>query len=486
MKKSEEAKRPNILWICSDQQRQDTLGCYGNDFVRTPCLDKLATEGAIFDNAFCNSPICTPSRGSFLTGRYPSTSRTRQSGADFPASEVLISKLLHDRGYFCGLAGKLHLSACHPASGCVECERRINDGYDEFHWSHDSGSLWGLNNEYYRWYHDMFGDLPKVSDRKDCKYVQTGVSEERSQTAWCANIAIDFIERQKDTDRPWLFSVNMYNPHHPFDPPQELLERYLDILDKIPLPSYTQGEEQTKTIWQQNDHKGAYGGIAGYPYDEMTPNDHRLVRAAYWALCDMIDNQVGRILEALEHSGQSENTIVIYMSDHGELLGDHGMYLKGPHFYDCSIKVPLIIRYPDHVPVRRYKTFVELMDLPETLLDLCGIPIYEGMQGNSFAHLFVEDASDLHRESVYSDYLNSTPWNTPKAFASMIRTASFKLVETHGQEQGELYDLQRDPGEHENLYKDSSVLPVKAMLLKQLVDRWACSCDPLPVRTSDF
>ena len=108
--------RPNILWYCTDQQRFDTLGCYGNDFVHTPNLDRLAATSAFFENAFSQSPVCTPSRASFLTGRYPRTCRTRQNGADIPEDEVLVTKMLAENGYTCGLSGKLHLSTCHPFS----------------------------------------------------------------------------------------------------------------------------------------------------------------------------------------------------------------------------------------------------------------------------------------------------------------------------------------------------------------------------------
>ena len=123
--------RPNILWICTDQQRFDTLGCYGNTFVRTPNLDRLAEAGTLFENAFSQSPVCTPSRASFLTGRYPRTCRTRQNGADIPAQEVLVTRILADAGYVCGLSSKLHLSTCNP-SACETMERRIDDGYAEF------------------------------------------------------------------------------------------------------------------------------------------------------------------------------------------------------------------------------------------------------------------------------------------------------------------------------------------------------------------
>ena len=129
--------RPNILWICTDQQRWDTLGCYGNPYVHTPHIDRLASEGVLFERCFSQSPVCTPSRASFLTGRYPRTTRCRQNGQDIPDDEVLVTRLLADAGYVCGLAGKLHLSACNP-SVTPEMEPRIDDGYEVFHWSHDT------------------------------------------------------------------------------------------------------------------------------------------------------------------------------------------------------------------------------------------------------------------------------------------------------------------------------------------------------------
>ena len=128
-------RRPNILWICTDQQRYDTLGCMGNPWVQTPNLDRLAQRGALFERAYCQSPVCTPSRASFLTGRYPRTTRCRQNGQSIPEDEVLVTRLLADAGYSCGLSGKLHLSPCHP-SVAPTGERRIEDGYAEVHWSH--------------------------------------------------------------------------------------------------------------------------------------------------------------------------------------------------------------------------------------------------------------------------------------------------------------------------------------------------------------
>ena len=139
-------KKPNILWICTDQQRYDTLSVLGNRYIRTPALDRLAEQGVVFTHAFAQSPVCTPSRASFLTGRYPRTTRCRQNGQDIPADEVLVSRIFADAGYVCGLSGKLHLSSCENGRE----EKRINDGYHEFHWSHHPNPDW-KGNQYIKW-----------------------------------------------------------------------------------------------------------------------------------------------------------------------------------------------------------------------------------------------------------------------------------------------------------------------------------------------
>lgn len=480
-------ERPNILWICSDQQRYDTLGCYGNRFVHTPYLDALSAQGAMFENAICQSPVCSPSRGSFLTGRYPVTCRQRQNGADIPNSEILVTKVLHDAGYSCGLAGKLHLRACNPASGCTEMESRIDDGYDEFHWSHDTSGSWGMHNEYYAWLRETYGISYHVEDTPQSRYVQFGMPVEQHQTYWCAEMAIDFIQKHKDSSQPWLFSINMYDPHHPFDPPRELLRRYIDRLDEIPLPDYVPSEEEEKTIWQKQDHTGAYNHHAGFDFTAMNATDHRMVKAAYWAMCDMIDLQVGRVLQELGKCGELEQTIVVFHSDHGEMLGDHGIYLKGPFFYDPCIKVPFIISWPGHISPAKYSQIVQLMDIPQTLLELCGLVPIEKMQGDSLCKIFRSPQMQLH-ESAYCEYLNAMPWHTePKAFASMARTKDWKLVVSHSiRGEGELYDLVTDPGEHRNLYADPAFLEKKTELMECLLRHWSHTADPVPVRKSDW
>ena len=474
--------RHNILWLCSDQQRWDTLACYGNTFVDTPNLDSLANGGALFERAYCQSPVCTPSRASFLTGRYPRTTRCRQNGQDIPRSEVTVAKILADNGYTCGLSGKLHLSACFPAV-CPEMEARIDDGYADFHWSHHSGGGWGKNNAYWAWLREK-GAFYETSPRPETPYVHSGMPAELHQTTWCVEKACDFIRQRTTDDAPWLFSVNMFDPHHAFDPPGDLLDRYIEKLDDVPLPLYRQGELSSKPPYQAFDHDGAYGHRSGYPYEEMTQRDHRMVRAAYWAMCDLIDAQVGRLIELLEVTGQIENTIVIYTSDHGEMLGDHGVYLKGPYFYEPAIHVPLIISCPGTIAAKRVTGMVELVDLSQTILDAAGVDHHPGMQGKSLWPILTgEGPEPQHRDDVYCEYYNAMPWHSdPTAQLTMLQTDRHKIVVDHGNIGGELYDLNSDPAEFTNLWNNPAFRDIKADMLLRLCNRMAWTVDPLPER----
>lgn len=482
---TKQACRPNILWICTDQQRWDSLGCYGNGFVRTPVIDSLAERGVVFEHCYSQSPVCTPSRASFLTGRYPRTTRCRQNGQDIPSDEVLVTKMLSDAGYVCGLSGKLHLSACNPEA-CKDTERRIDDGYSFFAWSHDPFDQW-TGNQYQNWLKGL-GKRASYTLHPKSKWVCTGPPPELTQAAWCADRAIDFISDRSRDSAPWLMSVNPFDPHHPFDPPEACLKRYEGILDQIPLPNYVDGELETKPAYQMVDHHGAYGRPGRWPAADMTPDDHRVIRAAYWAMCDNMDAQVGRVLDALEKTGQSENTIVIYTSDHGEMLGDHGIYCKGPYFYDCAVRVPLIISWPEVIKPGRSAALVELADLAQTILDAAGLEHHPGMQGRSLWPMLSGDAGrDRHRDDVYCEYYNACERpGGPQPHLTMIRTASHKLAVDHTSAFGELYDLERDPNESVNQWSNREYSELKSGLLVRLCNRMAWTVDPLPERRAPW
>ena len=474
------SRKPNILWICTDQQRYDTSNCTGNPFVKTPNIDSLARDGVLMDGAYTVCPVCAPSRAAFLTGRYPRTCGVRQNGQDIPETEYLLPRMLADNGYVCGLSGKLHISACMP-SVCKDVERRINDGYSFFSWSHHPARVNGGNNwpgnDYTNWLASL--GMDSITERlPECRYVEKGMPKEYSQTRWCFDEAMKFISMQDD-DQPWMFSLNCFDPHHAFDPPYEYLERYLPILDKLPLPDYIPGELESKSVFQRKDHVGAYDSPGHLAYDAMTDLDHRYITAAYYAMIDQIDDNVGRIVDFLKEKGQYENTIIVYMSDHGESLGDHGIYLKGPYFYESAVHVPLIISQKGRLleNVRR-SALVELTDIAPTLCDLSGIPLYAGFQGKSFSELLLnEDRKDEFRNSVYSEFYNANiKHRNPLAFVTMVRNRRWKLVRPSsldGSDYGsELYDLENDPGEHNNLYYNNDYLDIKARCLNCWQTKW--------------
>ncbi len=474
-------QRPNILWICTDQQRWDTLGVYGNEFVKTPNLDRLAQEGAVFHHTYSQHPMCTPSRACFLTGRYPRTVRCIQNGqVGIPEYEVLVTKMLADAGYTCGLSGKLHLSPCNEKAA-PEMERRIDDGYSEFHWSHHPDRNWETN-EYQMWLDEKGASL----DREQIDGVTGtvyGPPEENHQTTWCAEKAVDFMNAHKNDASPWLFSVNIFDPHHMFDAPKKYMKRYEDMLDEIPLPNYVEGELENKSEAQKKCHQGAYGGGGLSPL-HMTERDQKIARASYWAMCDLIDVQVGRMLEALEESGQRDNTLVLFMSDHGEMLGDHGIYFKGAFFYECAMRVPLIFSWPGRVKNLESRALVELTDLPQTILDALDMEYHPGMQGKSLWPILTGEAgAESHRDDVYAEsYSAYNPKRIRKDGEqhTMVRTKDYKICVDHVRSTGELYDLNKDPNETHNVWDDDTYKNIKCDMLLRMANRAALTVDPLP------
>ncbi|TWT57440.1 Arylsulfatase [Thalassoglobus neptunius] len=474
---SEVRSRPNILWICSDQQRYDTIHRFGNSLIHTPNIDQIADHGISFDQAYCQSPVCSPSRASFLTGRYPRNTGCRQNGQTIHSTERLLPRILKDHGYRCGLAGKLHLSSCSEG----KVEEKIDDGYDVFHWSHHPQPDWP-ENAYQQWLASKNVSWEELLTSPEVGYVREGVPAEYHQTTWCAEMAIEFI--RSTTDQPWMFSVNMFDPHHPFDPPAEYLKRYRP--EEMPLPKFQKATLDQKPSYQQLDHVWAHNDVGGMRVDTITPAESQRITAAYYAMVELIDDQVGRMIETLRETGQLDNTIVIFMSDHGEMLGDHGLYLKGPHFYEEAVHVPLCLQWNNGFQKsRRSSALVELTDLVPTLCEAVGIPLEEQFQGRSFLPLCVDDSPvDEHRDSVFCEYLNS--WTHEHSYATMLRTNTHKIVVYHGVDEGELYDLESDPGEFVNLWSNPSAAQLKTDLMKQAFDRSVLSMDPLPKRRGKF
>ena len=460
--------RPNILWICTDQQRSDTIHAPGNQHIRTPNLDRLIDEGVGFLNTYSQSPICTPSRASFLTGCYSSTLHVNRNGNDyFPedAADRLITRTLTDVGYDCGISGKLHLSA---AQGRVEV--RANDGYRFYKWSHHPKPepFWPTEqHDYQQWlkdeginWNEAYGS--EALEGWDLRGLgQAGIAAQYHQTTWCANEAISFMSEQRDG--PWLMSVNPFDPHPSFDPPAEYLKR-MDA-GSMPLPLFQPEEMESQLKFRNVDHQTS---------EPRSPHDYdaRRMVAAYYAQVELIDDQVGRMMETLESIGQRENTIVIFTSDHGEMLGDHGLLFKGCRFYEGAVHIPLIISWPGRFQRGLYSSaLVELTDIVPTLLEVNDLPIPEYVRGKSLLPILTGRSSpEHHRDFVRCEYHAALGRMPNDSHANMIFDGRHKLVIYHGQEVGELYDLQEDPDEFRNLWDDPDRRAVKYDLIKTCFD----------------
>lgn len=489
------APRPNILWYCSDQQRWDTIRALGNGHINTPCIDEFLDSAVAFTHAFSQSPICTPSRSSFLTGMYASYLRANRNGnAEFPGegTERLITRRLKEVGYDCGLAGKLHLTGGYDGH-----ELRTDDGYSFFHWSHSPRRDRVTYADYSRWLESKGHDPQEVLKRYDFERYprpkndmpQGGFLEptedfdnvppDLHQTTWCTEMAMEFLDKSQAEGKPWLMSVNPFDPHECFDAPWEFYRRYEP--NNMPEPAFRPND-----LVHQDKLQAAgvdFQGEARHPEDWWFPE----VTASYYAMIELVDEQFGRILDHLESTGQRDNTIVIFMSDHGEMLGDHGLVLKGCRFYEGAVRVPLAISWPGHFEQGLISdALVELIDVYPTILEAVGEVVPDGTQGKSLIPILTGSVlPDDHRDFVWSEYIDSI--NRPDGTrAFMYRDRRWKLITYHGNGIGELYDLKADPNEFEDLWDDPRYVNIKADLLSRSFDALVMRMDTGPERVTPY
>lgn len=447
--------RPNILWYCTDQQRFDTIGALGNPHVITPNVDALVGSGVAFTHAYCQSPICTPSRSSFMTGMYPSRVHNTRNGNDtFPNYPPVITKLISDAGYRCGLIGKFHLQ-----SSGKRTEPRIDDGFSYWKFSHAPRDDWQSGHDYADWVRLKGGDLNALRNDED------RVPSELHQTTWASDRAIEFLQASRENQEPWLLNLNIYDPHPPFIPPKS----YADRFDPATLPG---PHFKSSDLEQQRK-------LASLDFqDEIrTPEEHQatLAQARYYAMIAQIDDQFQRILDHLDETGQRDNTVILFTSDHGEALGDHGLMYKGCRFYEGLVRIPLIFSWPRYFQQAvQASGLVELLDMSATLLELCGVAQPDYFQGRSLIPVLTGESSPDHfRDYVRSEYFDALdPQFTggTGTYGTMFRTSSHKLCMYHDKQLGELYDLTTDPWEHTDLWDSPDSQNIKNELIRQAFD----------------
>ncbi|WP_045392873.1 sulfatase-like hydrolase/transferase [Falsirhodobacter sp. alg1] len=473
--------RPNILILCTDQQRRDTLSCYGAIGAVTPNLDRLAAQGARFENAYVQNPICGPSRASLFTGMYVRNHGLWANGVSLPEDRQMFTRTLADAGYDCGMVGKQHLAACDG----WQTEPRRDDGYRVWDWSHGKNHR-SVQNAYLKWLHATYPDIysaafPEKGANENTHIAnmsRTGtpidaVPPHAHYTHWVATRVVDFVRTPRG-DQPFFMMANFFDPHHPFGVPQE----YRDRIDaaKIPLPVGFAGELRTKPADQEKYSRTSYGGEAP-GFQDYTAEEIREIRAIYYAMITFIDDEVGRILAALDASGQADNTLVIFTSDHGEMLGDHSQLMKGPMMYDAAVRVPLLMRWPLRIATDTVVAPpVQWVDIAPTCLDAAAAGRMAQHQGASLLPLARGGDTAGWRDWAMCEYRDSGIAEDPAIMTTMLRKGDWKLVLWHGDPdtdrppEGELYNLATDPAELNNLFDSPGHAGTRRRMKRALLD----------------
>ncbi len=432
--------RPNLLFLMADQYRHDYLGCAGADFVRTPNLDRIAARGVRFTNCFSNSPVCAPARIGLASGLRPDRLGALDNSSFLPARTPTYYQRLRDHGYRVGCVGKLDLAKPDAYNGRwgdrprvygwgfthpEECEGKMHAG--RVAEPHGPYGFWLREQGLFERFREDYAEREAKGWVVDASH-DSVLPAEAFEDCYIGRRAAEWLERVPD-DFPWHYFVSFVGPHNPFDPPAEFAEPFRDA----EVPGAIQDPLEDKPAWHE---------------DRVVTTDPEVIaltRRQYCGAIAAIDDAVGRVLDVLESRGVLENTVVVFSSDHGEMLGDHGMYTK-QKAYEPSWRVPLIVAGPGVDGGRKSDAMVELIDVNPTLTELAGTGVAEDLDARSLAPLLGGEAPD-HREDVFATLRH----------LRCLRTDRHKLVENYG-DVWELYDLQDDPDELHNLADDEPEL----------------------------
>jgi arylsulfatase A-like enzyme len=426
------ARRPNILFIMSDEHRADCLGCYGNSEIRTPHLDDIAGQGVRFETAFCPYPVCTPSRYSLLSGLFVHEHRGWTNRSTLSPGIDTFPSLLKAAGYRTTAVGKMHFT---PAYLDVGFERMIlaeQDGPgrwdDDYHRELRSLGLFDAN--------DLEDQRPEYRKQARSEYWKTlgampsNLPAKHHSTEWIGGKALEVLDEWQPEGN--LLLASFIKPHHPFDPPHE----WCDSLDpeKISLlPGWT-----PQCFPHDIEFNKGY-----FPHESLSESTVRKATAYYYAAIEHIDSLVGRMVELLKKRGLYDNTLILYTSDHGEYMGFHHLLLKSGYMYDPLVRVPLMIKFPDGRDAGKVsRLLASNIDLAPTLLKQAGCEPSPRMKGLDLA------SSGAERNVVFAE--------AGHASQTMARSKRFKLIHTGEPKKTLFYDLEHDPFELADLHEDTA------------------------------
>lgn len=448
-----DTRRPrNLLFIFSDQHASRVMGCYGNDIIETPNLDRLAADGVTFDNAYCPSPLCVPSRMSMLTGRYPHRSRVWGNQDVLHSGMPTMAHALGAGGLAPVLIGRLH--SVGPDQLVGYARRAIGDHH----------ANWvGLPRE------DM-GPLKGAASpqRLALKRSGPGLSPYEVKDDEVADETIRELERTAaamnagQVDR-FAITMGFMLPHSPFVARRTDYDRYagkVGLAERRPPPAGA--EHPWLAEWRQSRD-----------ILDVTETEEIRTRTAYYGLVSAMDRMIGRVLDRLEALGLADDTLVVYASDHGEQLGEHGQWWKHT-FLEDSVKVPLIMRWPRGLPAgERRDQVVNLVDVNATILDALGAPPLANSDGRSFLNV-ARDPKAAWRNLTFSEYCTGSAFDFGIGRPSqnrMVRDERYKLVYYHGMAP-QLFDMIEDPDETRDLAAVPAHATVRDRLIADVLRDW--------------
>jgi len=443
--------KPNVLVIMSDQHSPHVLGCYGNEIVRTPNLDRLAGQGMRFTNAYCPSPLCVPSRMSFMTSRMPSRNRVWDNAHVLSSGTPTWAHRLGSAGYETALIGRMHFTGSDHRHGF---EKRP---LGEFSARHPGvpflgGPLW-----------TQYRQAATGQSRVAVETAGTGTTVLQWYTEKAISSACQYIREKAKAqdDRPFAAVCGFSLPHCPFIAPKALFEHYYDRID---IPAVESDQPATVLRFRR------IRGILDPPLSEERV---RVARAAYFALCEHVDRLLGDLFETLQETGLAENTLVIYCSDHGEMAGEHGCWWKS-NYYEGSARVPLIARLPGAVPAGFVCDAVcNLVDLGPTFADIAGTRDDLCGDGRSLWPTLRGRHPEDWLDETFSELADFR--GAPPVFPSrMIRSGPWKLWAYADEDNlpPVLFDLEHDPGEEHDLGQTPDHAGIRGELLRKVYEGW--------------
>lgn len=426
---------PNLLLIQADQLKPQVLRAYGGT-ADTPHLDKLASGGVVFENAYCNFPLCAPSRFSMLSGMLPSRIGAYDNGAEFLAQIPTIAHYLRLAGYHCCLSGKQHFVGPDMLHGFHE--RTVPELYPtDFCWTPQWDEIWGAETR---------GAETRMASNNDSSGVtKAGVCRRSVQIEHDEAVLYRAVTQlhhyARNPEQPFFLTASFTHPHEPYYCLQQFWDRYRH--DDIPMPATPLAPAAEREVHTTRllEHHGLLDG-------QITAAGTRVARHAYLANVSYVDHMIGELLATLELTGLASNTVLVITADHGDMLGEHGLWFK-KHFFDHCLRVPLIIHSARYFAARRRADNVSLVDLLPTLCELAGIDAPArapaALDGTSLVPL-CEGSTPLRAQPVYAEM---TSESVP-APMFMVKHEHYKLL-TGGGAPPVLYDLAADPHERCNL-----------------------------------